>query len=215
MTTEDHSRLIRDAARTALSPLGFQQKGRSRLWLADRGFWAFMIEFQPSGFSKGSYLNIGATWLWHPRGGHIFNSFRRAGDFISFETAAQFKPEAERLAHVAAAEATALDRKFESLGAIARDLREEANDELSGKNPWTLYHAAIAAGLTDGQEFSLKCFQELIDQTADVDWKREIQAEAATLMRLLAEGRGFDAAIRKKVAHTRAVLKFPALGDTH
>ncbi len=156
MVLEDHSRLIRDAARTALSPLGFQQKGRSRVWLADRGFWALVIEFQPSGFSKGSYLNICASWLWHPDGLPL-NYFRRAGGFIAFETTEQFKPEAERLAGLAAVEMAGLDRKFKSLDAVAVYLKEKANNEQTRKNPWTLYDAAIVAGLTGDQEFGLQC----------------------------------------------------------
>ena len=212
MALENHSRLIRDAARTALSPLGFQQKGRSRVWFADRGYWALVIEFQLSGFSKGSYLNICASWLWHPDGLPL-NYFRRAGGFIAFETAEQFKLGTERLAGLAAVEMAGLDRKFESLDAVAVYLKEQASDEQIRKNPWTLYDAAIVAGLTGDKEFGLKCFSELIARRANVDWMREMQAEATTLAKLLAEGGAFHPAIRKKVAAKRAVLKLPPLGD--
>ena len=207
----EHSRLINVAAKAVLQPLGFQQKGRSRVWFADRGFWAPVIEFQPSGYSKGSYLNIAAMWLWHPGNGWAFNYFQRAGRFIVFETIEQFGPRAEKLADLAAAEATALDKKFESSAAIAHYLKEQANDERLDKNPWTLYHAAIAAGLTGDQAFSQKCFDALIAQNPTVDWMREMQAEAATLAKLRIESGEFNAAIRKKVAGTRAALKLQPL----
>jgi hypothetical protein len=60
----DHNRDIAMAARSVLRPIGCVQKGRSRTWLDDRGWWVGVIEFQPSGWSKGSYLNVGACFLW-------------------------------------------------------------------------------------------------------------------------------------------------------
>jgi hypothetical protein len=85
MAPNDHSGLIRTAAKAALSPLGFQQKGRSRVWFADRGLWMLLVEFQPSGFGKGSYLNIGASWLWYSDSDWQFDYFRRASGLVPFE----------------------------------------------------------------------------------------------------------------------------------
>jgi hypothetical protein len=215
MALEDHSRLIRDAARRALSPLGFQQKGRSRVWLADRGYWALVIEFQPSGFSKGSYLNVCTSWLWHPGGGLPFNYFERAGKFIEFQNIEQFEAEAEWLADVAAAEATSLDKKFSSLEKVSAYLKQEARDPRGHQNPWALYHAAVAAGLTGAQAFAIECFNELIAQKPVTDWEREIQVEAKLLMEFLAESKKFRAAIRKKVENQRAALKLAPLSETY
>jgi hypothetical protein len=57
---EHSSQIIAAAARRALAPVGFWRKGRSRVWLSDHGFWLTVVEFQPSGFGKGSYLNVAA-----------------------------------------------------------------------------------------------------------------------------------------------------------
>src|SRR6202000_1719294 len=38
-------------------PLGLERRGRSRTWIDDQRWYAIVVEFQPSGFSKGSYLN--------------------------------------------------------------------------------------------------------------------------------------------------------------
>lgn len=65
MSAIDHNRLIRDAAKRHLSLLGVQQRGRSRTWIDDRGWWLITVEFQPSSWSRGTYLNVGATWLWY------------------------------------------------------------------------------------------------------------------------------------------------------
>ena len=55
-----HNRIIARAAKRRLEPLGCLQKGRSRTWIDDHGWWIGVVEFQPSGWSKGSYLNVGA-----------------------------------------------------------------------------------------------------------------------------------------------------------
>ena len=64
---EDHNREIATAAKSVLAPLGCIRKGRSRVWLDDQGWWVGKIEFQPSSCSKGSYLNVGASYLWCQR----------------------------------------------------------------------------------------------------------------------------------------------------
>ena len=213
MTIEAHSRLIRDAARRALSPLGFQQKGRSRLWFADRGYWALLVEFQPSGFGKGSYLNIAATWFWHPGGDWAFNYIRRASGLAPLGTMKQFQSEAERLAKFAATEMAQLDKAFGSLKDVANHLQQEASDPRLSQNPWTLYHAAIAVGLTGDQVFSLKCLNELMKQNATVDWHRKIQDESLLLAKLVPEREEFQAFIRKRVTDARARLKLPPLAS--
>jgi hypothetical protein len=43
-----------------LTPLGLTQRGRSRLWLDDHGWWLIVVEFQPSAWSRGSHLNVSA-----------------------------------------------------------------------------------------------------------------------------------------------------------
>jgi len=75
MTIPDHNRLLTSAARAELVPLGCVQKGRSRTWLDDHEWWVGVVEFQPSAWSKGSYLNVGVCWLWYEK------------DYYSFDTA--------------------------------------------------------------------------------------------------------------------------------
>src|SRR5687767_4381931 len=71
--TPIHSTLITAAAREILRPMGLFQKGRSRTWLDDQGWWVCVVEFQPSSWSRGSYLNVGCMWLWGVK------------DYISFD----------------------------------------------------------------------------------------------------------------------------------
>ena len=59
-----HTKLINEAAREVLAPLGLRRVGRSRLWVDDQRWWIGVVEFQPSSWARGSYLNVGVGWLW-------------------------------------------------------------------------------------------------------------------------------------------------------
>jgi hypothetical protein len=52
----EHGKLIAAAAKAALLPLGCRRKGQSRCWYSDERFWYIFIEFQPSAWSRGTYL---------------------------------------------------------------------------------------------------------------------------------------------------------------
>ena len=89
-SSAEHSKLLTLAARKHLAPLGCKQQGRSRFWFDDHGWWAATVEFQPSSWSKGSYLNVGAMWFWHPADHWVFNEFERVAPFQEFRDDIQF-----------------------------------------------------------------------------------------------------------------------------
>src|SRR5690242_12987572 len=97
-----HSALLTSAARRHLRPMGLIRKGRSRHWTDDRRWWIINVEFQPSGFGRGSYLNVGVQWLWKMFPTHAFEVGYRVEGFVRFESVTQFEPEADRLALLAA-----------------------------------------------------------------------------------------------------------------
>src|SRR5215469_1402855 len=92
-----HTQLLTLAAKRVLRPFGLIQKGRSHTWLADQGWWLAVIEFQPSGWSRGSYLNVGCMWLWNVKGHLSFDMGYRVNEFHPFESEQQFGPVAQRL----------------------------------------------------------------------------------------------------------------------
>ena len=81
----DHNKIIQNAARTVLAPRGFIQKGTSRTWISDNSWFFTVVEFQPSAYAKGSYLNVGIHFLW---AGHDYISFDiggRKNGFVEFD----------------------------------------------------------------------------------------------------------------------------------
>lgn len=118
--TNEHGRLIAAAAKAALVPLGCVRKGQSRVGYADQRFWVIAIEFQPSGWSKGSYLNMFVAWLWKESRGYSIHY--RPTEFIPFESAEQFTPLITSMAAIAAIEVQKLRDKFKSFSIILEHL---------------------------------------------------------------------------------------------
>jgi hypothetical protein len=138
---EPHSKLIELAARRHLTPMGIQRRGRSRIWIDDRRWYVIVVEFQPSSFSKGSYLNVGAHFLWRASGQPSFDLGYRLHGFVAFESESQFAPEADRLAAAAAIEVERLRTQLVGVQAVTTLIPSEAGG-------WPPYHRAIAFGLS-------------------------------------------------------------------
>ncbi|MFD9127049.1 hypothetical protein [Kitasatospora sp. NPDC059571] len=114
-------RIITSAARESLKPLGLAQRGRSRLWIDDHGWWLGVVEFTPP-WTAGSGLHVGAMWLWHDVDQLAFHvDAVRVGSEL-FRTEDQFTPLALELSRQTAANVTALSERFQSLPNVARYL---------------------------------------------------------------------------------------------
>jgi hypothetical protein len=146
-----HTKLITAAARDVLRPMGIVQKGRSRSWYDDHGWWAGLIEFQPSGFRRGTYLNVGVQWLWdtawdslaafmYPEDFYVRVEIPGAGQFTEYESDEQFAPLALKIAKVAAKRASQLRELFPNVQAAAKELAKSKSVD------WDI-DAGIAAGL--------------------------------------------------------------------
>lgn len=148
-----HDKLISNAAKTALQPLGLRRRGQSRLWIGDHGWWLAVVEFQPSGFEKGSYLNVAAHWLWSAKGYISFDlgcgadGGIRLADFEVYDPDEPFNDAAARLATTAATGVQELSLRLSSISATADLLLDRASTS-SARGSWSTYHAGVAAGLT-------------------------------------------------------------------
>ena len=59
-----HNKIINAAAKRILAPEGLFRVGSSRTWIDDNGYFVIQVEFQPSSYDRGSYLNVGISFLW-------------------------------------------------------------------------------------------------------------------------------------------------------
>jgi hypothetical protein len=185
----EHGKLIASAAKAALAPLGCVRKGRSRVWFADQRFWAIWIEFQPSGWSKGSYLNVGTRYFWRSGRGLAFSY--RPVDFIPFESAEQFTPLIETIAGIAAREVVALRERFRTPSDVLRHLQSSPL-----RDGWPVYDAAIASWLVGDVEQSRALFQRIAAwPTCGYDWEKRLKASSAVLAAQLDRHPAFRSAI--------------------
>lgn len=168
-----HAKLNTAAAREHLRPLGLRQRGRSRVWLDDQRWWVGVVEFQPSSWSKGTYLNVGAMWLWeHGTGNHIrFDvGHRVAGtDYTEYESDEQFEPVAQAFAIRAAAEVQRLRTLLPDVHSAAQWLSDNGGDEQG----WPKFHLGIALGLSNRFDEAAACLRGLEADDDASDWWNE------------------------------------------
>jgi hypothetical protein len=210
----EHGKLIAAAAKAALLPLGCRRKGQSRCWFSDERFWCIFIEFQPSGWSKGSYLNAAATWLWHTHPFWTFdgtyhpprNGYRVPGaGFIDFQSAEQFTPLIAEMAALAAREVIALREKFKSFDLIYEHLLGRAV-----RDGIPVYHAAVAAGLVGDITSARQLFRRLEEWCTDgYGHQLQLKANSAELAQLIEEPARFRAAVLANIENRRRCLCLP------
>jgi hypothetical protein len=206
----DHSRIIAEVAKETLAPLGIFQKGRSRIWIDDRGWWIIVIEFQPSGFSKGSHLNVGAMWLWHEKDHFSFDSGSDAGcrieKFVEYVDEKQFRPEAVKLASAAKEEVLRLHSLFASIHRVARYLPGQAK---RNENVWTELAAAIALGYVGDTSRARGLFKSIERRKPVHEWVRLLQQTALRFAATLDRPPDFQRNVKETILRTRKLLKLP------
>lgn len=196
-----HDVIIAHAAKSALYPLGFRRKGRSRLWFLDRDWWLAVVEFQPSGWAKGSYLNVAAHWLWSGHGFLSHDVGNRVGGFAEYASDAQFASVAIELSETAAIEATRLTKRFSSIDATAADLvaAEAAAEPSVGS--WSRYNAGVAAGIV-GQSAEAEA---LLAGVTD----ERVKPSAKTMSLLVNDPASFQKKAIDLIARQRLALGLP------
>jgi len=166
-----------------------------------------VIEFQPSDWSKGSYLNVGAHWLWTPKGHLSFDAGYRVGGFSEYESEAQFETIAMNLAERAKTEVLALRERFSSPLSAAKWI---AANGMRPIDIWPHFNFGIACGLTGDVETSTAALQAVISmQERDLDWVRNVKEWAASLLSLVEDPAAFRAAVEMNIEKARMLLKLP------
>ena len=166
------------------------------------------MEFQPSAWSRGSYLNVGAMWLWHEHEHHIrFDVGHRVdtAGFAEYENDEQFAPLAKELASSAAQRIRVLRRQFADLDA--------AVEYLVANNPgtdWPAFNAGVALGVSERVDEAQRVFRSLEANPGDPRWWVDAVTRGHELAALLDAPDGvasFRQVIAKSVRAFRADLK--------
>jgi hypothetical protein len=200
----DHNREITVAAKAILKPMGCVRKGRSRTWLDDRGWWLGVVEFQPSGWSKGSYLNVAASFLWDD------------DDHISFDDMAGEKPWRDAIAGESFLD-KATELTTQARAALLELRKRHANVALSAAwlsqsecfSNWTHFHAAIAQGLSGNVGAAQKHFHAAILSDSEIDWVARLNQRCRSLADLVTDEKRFATTIADTIQRTRERMQLP------
>jgi hypothetical protein len=206
--TNEPSRILESEAKAILGSMGMKQKGRSRVWLDDRGWWVGVAEFQPSAWSKGSYLNVGCMWLWHVKPWTSYDLSGRVEENVRFHDENQFRLEARRLAQKAAQEIT---RWRSTCSSVTKLCNYYTKHKKTG-NIWPEFNAAIACALCGNAELSKGFFAEIAAiENLTTDWAREAVADAKELSAIVSDREGFRRVIAERIHRCRTLHKLPAI----
>lgn len=162
--SQTHNKIIASAGKDQLWPLGFRQKGRSRLWLADHGSWLNVVEFTPNRWTKGISLMNAAHWLWAGTGFMAFHFAQPSKCHADFETEDQFKSAATEIAREAAMTAAEIEDRFSTFEAVTEFVVERARESDRMRPSWWGYHAGIASGLSDRVEDAERFLRGITDE---------------------------------------------------
>lgn len=174
MADADHNKLIKRAANSVLKPNGLFQKGSSRIWIDDNGWFLIIVEFQPSYWDKGSYLNVAVHYLWDDKDYLSYDYGHRVGSFVPFNgDEEKFRTEMHSLAQIAL-EKVKEYRQF-------NDLQYAQNCILQNKAlhiVHTLYARMMICGLCR-DNCAVSYFAELMHvlESTDVAWTRKYYTE--------------------------------------
>ncbi|MBO0825207.1 MAG: hypothetical protein J2P27_15360 [Actinobacteria bacterium] len=200
----DASKVIAEAAKQALAPLGVKRKGRSRTWLDDHGWWVGVVEFQPSNWEIGAYLNVGLMFLWRPIDYFAFEIGYRVDDFSPASDADAFHRAIQAKAAKARDEVTSLRERFASVRGVIRHYQQARKKMAITDHA----HLGAAWGLTGDMErcrSSLDQALELREQARSGAWRASAWMLEA---RQAATDEGtFRAWVQQTMNTTRAALK--------
>lgn len=203
----DHNKIIAAAAREALAPIGMHRKGRSRTWLLDRAWWLGIVEFQPSAWARGTYLNVSMMWLWQPIDYLTFEvEPRRVGNFVDFDQAPDLPAAIGAVALDAQRAMTHLAERFGRLSLVINYLQTAPRHN----DPRYLAHLATAHGLAGTMAAARATFDQAVaarEELTPAPWR------ATTYLLDARQAATSQAQFRTRalttIGRTRAALKLP------
>lgn len=202
--TSPASRLVAASARSRLRPLGLRQRGQSRLWLDDHGWWLGLVEFPSPRWSQGSGLHVGAMWLWQDLDHFAFNVSERLSGTEDYRSDEQFSPVAEELALRAQTHVQKLRDQFPDLGSVASHLAAQPVRRGWFWEPW---NAGVAAAVVGDVSLARQRFAAVLDEEPIAPWMDEAQRSARELAAMVRDRNAVRAWALSRIASCRQRLR--------
>ena len=198
----DHNKIIKKTARAVLSTMGLIQKGQSRTWIDDNGWYFTVVEFQPSAYGKGSYLNIGIHFLWSKHDYLSYDIGGREDGFAEFD-GDESKFYSDMLSF--AEKCSVLVQQYRLFKKESHAKEYILKNKITYSSSWDLYHKMMICGLTKDHE-AVFYFQSLVDKTAfsTVPYEMEIYRELTqNMMKIIKDTDRLYEYVCTKIEQTR------------
>ena len=183
--TVDTKKLIKRIAKEKFSGLGLKQKGQSRLWYFLGDYYLILIEFQPSSWDNGTYLNVGLDFNWYPKDYFAFEFGYRLSDFKKSTDEKQFEIELQQLCDLA------ID-KFIKFKDILSDNKSAADKLLKfhkdKTNDWEKFNIGVLFGLGGQKEKSIQYLKTVTGDQYKLDWEIERATIARDYIKAIEQG---------------------------
>lgn len=186
MSVPPHNKIINRVARDTLNPIGVKRKGQSRVWLDDNGWWVTVIEFQPSAWSKGTYLNVGVNFQWYPKEYLSFDIGYRETGFVEYESDEQFEPKAKEFAELAKVKILEIREQLSS----TKSAKEYVISSLQNHRPtlWGEFHQGMSCILTKDTKEAISYFNQVLSNPHDTEWAIKLKEFTSRMVISLESG---------------------------
>lgn len=204
----DHNKLIAAAAKETLSPLGLKRDGKSRVWYDDHGWWCIVVEFQPSSWSRGTYLNVGVCWLLFEKAHWTFDVGNREKGFSPARDESRFLDALSGITTHARHCITGYRERFTSIRRV-----HSYYQGIELQNHWRYYEAAVIAALDGDTASARRDFDALFALERPYQWQQGLYYRAMDLHNLLEDRRKFVHSVAGIVLRTRSQLRLDLYKD--
>jgi hypothetical protein len=204
--TFDHNKLLKKTAKERLTPFGITQKGSSRTFLFDNDWWTIIIEFQPSSFSKGSYLNIGLDFNFYPRDHFAFTYGYRENGFEEADNETTFIKIINDYCDLTITKLDDLKVKFKDVWTATNTFKKHID-----KDPWNKFDLAILYSLTGNISDSRKLLNDIKKQKCEYDYEFKRQQLVTEILLWFDDDETFLSKIKELINQTRQLKKLPVV----
>lgn len=202
----DHNTIIKKIAKERLKPNDIFQKGQSRTFLCDKGWYTIVIEFQPFTRAKGTFLNIGVDFNFYPRDYFAFSYHTGQTKFKEFLNEEQFIQVVNGLCELIINRVQELNLKFKDIETALKTYEKGTKAE---DRSWRLYDLAVLNALSLNFELAQKQFRQLAAEKCTVDFEIERQKLILEILNWIQDRPAFINNFEGLIQETRKLKKLP------
>lgn len=201
--TGDSTKIIKKVTKERLSVHGLKQKGQSRMWYFPGDYYLILVEFQPSSWDTGTYLNVGLDFNWYPQDYFSFSFGHRISDFKKLTSEDQFENEIIKLCDLALKKVVEFKGIFGDLKTAGDKLVKLHTDK---RNDWEKFHIGLAYALGGHKSKAIDYLKKVSGDSYQLNWELERATIAKEFLTSIENG-DFQKKLNEIIAQTKKLKK--------